>query len=109
MSAEDAVKATLSALGLAQIDFEKLTYSRSQSKYVLYLRSQKRISRKKAEAAKDKICENLKLPFQAEVVLQLPAEDLERDDEAFAVVLKEIMLAEEPAMIPFLKLSLIHI
>ena len=104
MSAAETVGKILRDKGFKDISYEKMTYSRSNGKYALYLNSDKKLSGKHEAKLRESVLKELKEFFPSvDVFIRQPAASIMDDDDAFASEIKNMLLEFAPALIPFVK------
>ena len=93
----------------ADITCERWAYSRSRGKYMLILRTPKLMGMGKVLELEAYLLSQLKaFPGKLEIVLHQPWDKLEEDPVLFETTVRECVIAQEPALLPFIATARIH-
>ncbi|MBQ9942051.1 MAG: PHP domain-containing protein, partial [Christensenellaceae bacterium] len=86
-----------------RVQYEKMAYSRSLAKYVLFLRAQSSLSMVKLLHLQQYVIKSCpQLPPNLKIVVRQPRSAVEEDAQLLEKTLQEFVTVKEPALIPFI-------
>ena len=91
--------------GELPITLEKMAYSRSRGRYMLFLRAEQLLSEEAQARLKKRLLAKIPELRIFEIVIRQPAEALLSDPAAMQSLVQGYLVAAEPSMLPFVRAS----